>query len=299
MAGRLIMEEQPKLRSPYLLIGQKGWLNAGEVSTGCIDYLLRKLDARKFAHIESQGFYIYQMPSSTAELTLRPHTRIKEGFVKRLDSPQNDFFFWKSDTDNDLILFQGVEPNLDWPLYAQAILDTARHHQALRIYFLGGVFDQVPHTRKTAIQATVSNSRLKDELKAFARFTDYEGPCSFTTMLLTLAREQSIEFASLHARTPLYIHDLNSMACYDLLSNFFAMTGFRIDLNDLKQAGEEQMKLIDSAFGKNPKALAQLRNLEKIFDAASGEKAIRNPDESEDALLEEMLQLKREGGKIH
>ena len=299
MAGRLIMEEQPKLRSPYLLIGQKGWLNAGEVSTGCIDYLLRKLDARKFAHIESQGFYIYQMPSSTAELTLRPHARIKEGLVKRLDSPQNDFFFWKSDTDNDLILFQGVEPNLDWPLYAQAILDTARHHQALRIYFLGGVFDQVPHTRKTAIQATVSHSRLKDELKTFARFTDYEGPCSFTTMLLTLACEQAIEFASLHARTPLYIHDLNSRACHDLLSNLFALTGFRIDLNDLKQAGEEQMKLIDSAFGKNPKALAQLRNLEKIFDAASGEKAIRNPDESEDALLEEMLQLKREGGKIH
>ena len=117
MAGRLIMEEQPKIRSPYLLIGQKGWLNAGEVSTGCIDYLLRKLDARKFAHIESQGFYIYQMPSSTAELTLRPHTRIKEGLVKRLDSPQNDFFFWKSDTDKDLILFQGVEPYLDFPLY--------------------------------------------------------------------------------------------------------------------------------------------------------------------------------------
>lgn len=300
MAGRLIMQEQSQLSSPYMLIGQRGWLNAGEVSTGCIGYLLRKLDARKFAHIESQGFYIYQIPGSTVERSLRPHTRIKEGLVKRLDMPQNNFFFWKSGADNDLILFQGVEPNLEWPAYAQAILDTARYHQALRIFFLGGIFDQVPHTRKTDIQATVSHSRLKDELRAFARFTDYEGPCSFTTMLLTLAREQSIEFACLHARTPLYIHDLNSKACYDLLRSVLALTGFRIDLNDLKQAGEAQTKLIDSAFSENPKALAQLRNLEKIFDAASGEKVLQSPpDESEDALLEEMLKLKREGGKIH
>jgi proteasome assembly chaperone (PAC2) family protein len=299
MTGRLIMQDQPQLISPYILIGHRGWLNAGEVSTGCIDYLRRKLDARKFAHIESQGFYIYQIPSSTAAQTLRPHARIKEGLVKKLDMPQNDIFFWKSGSDHDLILFLGVEPNLDWPEYAQAILDVARQYQALRIYFLGGIFDQVPHTRKTRIHATVSHPRLKDELKAFASFTDYEGPCSFTTLLLTLAREQGIEFASLSARTPLYIQDLNSKACHDLLKNVLTLAGFRIDLSDLRQAGEAQMKLVDGAFSENSKALAQLKNMENIFDAATGEKPFQGPGESDDALLEEMLKLKREGGKIH
>jgi proteasome assembly chaperone (PAC2) family protein len=157
----------------------------------------------------------------------------------------------------------------------------------------------VPHTRKTRIHATVSHPRLKDELKAFASFTDYEGPCSFTTLLLALAREQGIEFASLSARTPLYIQDLNSKACHDLLKNVLTLAGFRIDLSDLRQASEAQMKLVDGAFSENSKALAQLKNMEKIFDAATGEKPFQGPGESDDALLEEMLKLKREGGKIH
>jgi proteasome assembly chaperone (PAC2) family protein len=299
MAGHLIMQEKPELIAPYIMVGQRGWLNAGEVSTGSIDYLCRKLGARKFAHIESQGFYIYQIPSSTPEQTLRPRARIKEGLVKKLDMPQNDFFFWKSGADHDLILFLGVEPNLDWPEYGQAILDVARHFQAPRIYFLGGIFDQVPHTRKTRIHATVSHPRLKDELKSFARFIDYEGPCSFTTILLTLAREQGMEMAGISARTPLYIHDLNAKACYDLLKNVLTLAGFRIDISDLRQAGEALVEMMDRAFSENPTALAQLKKLEELFDAALGEESLQVPGEDYDKLLEEMLKLKREGGKLH
>ena len=115
MADRLIIQDKPELIAPYIMVGLKGWLNAGEVSTGSIDYLRRKLGARPFASIEPTGFYIYQIPSSTAEQTMRPLVKIKEGLVKKLDLPRNEFFFWKSGAAHDLILFLGVEPNLDWP----------------------------------------------------------------------------------------------------------------------------------------------------------------------------------------
>ena len=210
MAGRLIMQEPPQLIAPYIMVGMKGWLNAGEISTGSIDYLRRKLGARKFAYIEAQGFYIYQIPSSSPELTMRPHAQIKDGLVMKLDVPQNEFFFWKSGSDHDLILFLGVEPNLCWPEYCQIILDVARQFHAPRIYILGGVFDQVPHTRETRILASVSHPSLKDELKTFAQFTNYEGPCSFNTMLLSMGYHQEIEVAGISARTPLYIQELNT-----------------------------------------------------------------------------------------
>jgi len=157
------MLEQPQLIAPYIMIGLNGWLNASEISAGSIDYLRRKLGARKFAHIESKGFYIYQIPSVSPELTMRPHAQIEDGQVVKLDLPQNDFFFWQSGADHDLILFLGVEPNLDWQEYCQIILDMARQFHAPRIYFLGAVFDQVPHTRTTRIRASVSHPRLKDE----------------------------------------------------------------------------------------------------------------------------------------
>ncbi len=299
MAGRLIMQEPPELVAPYIMIGMNGWLNAGEVSTGSIDYLRRKLDARKFAYIETQGYYIYQVPSVSPELTMRPHAQIRDGLVKKLDIPQNDFFFWKSGSDHDLILFLGVEPNLCWPEYCQIILDVARQFNAPRIYFLGGVLDQVPHTRETRILASVSHPRLKEELMTFAQFTNYEGPCSFTTMMLTLASKQEIEVASISARTPLYIQDLNTNVCYDLLKNILALSGFQIDLSDLRQSSENLLEQMDSAFRENSTASAQLEKLEELYDATVGEAFLQGTDEDIDKLIEEVRKLKKEGRKLH
>jgi proteasome assembly chaperone (PAC2) family protein len=299
MAGRLVIQDRPELIAPYIMVGLKGWLNAGEVSTGSIDYLRLKLGARPFASIEPSGFYIYQIPSSPAEQTMRPLVRIKEGLVRKLDMPRNEFFFWKSGAVRDLILFQGVEPNLDWPAYAQAIIDVARQFQAPRIYSLGGIFDQVPHTRQTRIMATVSHPRLKDELKTFARFTDYEGPSSFNTMLLSAAREQGIEMAGISARTPLYIQDLNAKACYDLMKNVITLAGLSIDLSDLREAGETLAEVMDRAFSQNATALQQLKKLEEQFDAATGEEPLHGQDEDYDKLLAEMRKLRREGRKPH
>ncbi len=299
MANRLIIQDKPELIAPYIMIGLKGWLNAGEVSTGSIDYLRRKLGARSFASIEPTGFYIYQIPSSPVEQTTRPLVRIKEGLVKKLDLPRNEFFFWKSGAAHDLILFLGVEPNLDWPAYAQAIVDVARQFQASRIYSLGGIFDQVPHTRQTRIMATVSHPRLKDELKTFARFTDYEGPSSFNTMLLTIAREQGIEMAGISARTPLYIQDLNTKACYDLMKNVITLAGLDIDLSDLRVTGEALVEMMDKAFSQNATALEQLKKLEEQFDATIGEEPIQAQGEDYDKLLAEMRKLQKEGRKPH
>ena len=299
MAGRLIMQEPPQLIAPYILVGMNGWLNAGEISTGSIDYLRRKLGARKFAHIETQGFYIYQTPSLSPELSMRPHAQIKDGLVIELDIPQNDFFFWKSGSDHDLILFLGVEPNLSWPEYCQNILDVARQFHAPRIYFLGAVFDQVPHTRETRIRATVSHPGMKDELKTFARFTNYEGPGAFSTMLLTMGSKQEIEAASISARTPLYIKDFNSKVCYDLLKNILSISGFQIDLSDLRQSSENMLARMDMAFSENPEALSQLKQLEELFDATLGETPPLGSGEDYNELMEEVRKLKRDGHKLH
>ncbi|MHB8770994.1 MAG: PAC2 family protein [Syntrophales bacterium] len=299
MEGRLVLHEKPELSAPYILAGLKGWLNAGDVSTGCIDYLRLKLGARAFASLAPTGFYIYQIPSSSAEQTLRPPVRIKEGIVRKIEMPRNDFFFWKSGTAHDLILFLGAEPNLDWPAYAQAILDVARQFGSPRIYLLGGIFDQVPHTRKTRIMATVSHPRLKDDLAAFARFTDYEGPASFNTLLISAAREQELEMAGISARVPLYIQDLNAKACHDLLKNVMALTGLDVDLNDLRDAGNALVEMMDTAFNKNVTALEQLRKLEEQYDAAASGTEPLPAGEDYDKLLAEMRKLKREGRKPH
>jgi proteasome assembly chaperone (PAC2) family protein len=297
MADRLIIQEQPELQEPCVVAGLKGWLNAGEASTASVSYLRRKLSARKLAEIDPRGFYVYQIPGPTLAQTLRPYARIEEGVIKQLELPRNEFFYGKSGADHDLILFLGVEPNLEWPEYAQAILDLARRFQARRLYFLGGVFDQVPHTRETRIFASLSHPRLKDELKAFAHFTEYEGPCSFTTMLLAQAREQGMEAVGLSARAPVYIQGQNPKACYALLKHLLTLTGIDLDLSDLKKASEALVETVDKAFSQNPEAMAQLKKLEEAFDAALRDEPLQGPSEDFVKQVEEMLKRQREDGE--
>lgn len=299
MDDRLVMIERPKLTAPYIVVGLNGWLNAGEVSTGSIDYLRRRVGARKFATLETKGFYIYQIPSSDPDLTMRPRAHISEGLVKQLDRPQNELFFWESESEHDLILLNGFEPNLNWPEYCQAILDLARQFQTPRIYCLGGFFDHVPHTRETRIHVTVSHPYMKSEFKTFAYFGDYTGPCSFTTMLIVLGREQGIEVAGLSARAPIYIHDLNSKACYDLLKNHLPIMGLPIDLSDLRQAGEELVETMDKAFSENATALEQLQKMEEQYDGVFGKEPFLSTEEGYDKLMEEVSRMKREGRKPH
>ena len=115
MNDSLIIQETPDLNHPYILIGYRGWLNAGEMATGCIDYLCRKLDARKFASIDSRHFYIWQVPGFDSAQVMRPSAVVEGGLIKSLEEPANDFFYWKSGGANDLILFTGFEPNVAWP----------------------------------------------------------------------------------------------------------------------------------------------------------------------------------------
>ncbi len=298
MNENLIFQDKPELVNPYLLIGLSGWLNAGEVATGCIDFLRRKLNAQKFVHIDAKRFHVWQVPGFDITQTMRPHAIIEEGVVKSLAEPASEFFYWKSGAENDLILFTGFEPNLRWPEYASSILSVAKNYHVPRIYSLGGVYDQVPHTRETQVFAVLSRPELKSEFKTFP-FLNYAGPCSFSTMLLNQAGLEGIEAAGITARVPPYIQAFNAKACYDLLKKVFALMPLNIDLSDLKKTGDNLAAMIDKAFSQNETALKQLRKLEEMYDAALLQEYGQTPGMNIDELMQEMLSMKMDGKKLH
>ena len=97
---KLKIYDTPKLTDGRLIVGLSGWMDGGDVSTGTINWMARKLGAEKIAEIAPQGFYLYNFPGSM-ELTalFRPYTRIKEGLIETLQMPTNHFYcseenFW-------------------------------------------------------------------------------------------------------------------------------------------------------------------------------------------------------------
>jgi len=287
----------PELVNPYMLIGYRGWLNAGEISAGSIDYLRRLLGARRFAYIEPQSFYIWQVPGYDPSHIMRPYTVVEAGIVKSVGEPTNDFYFWKSAAGNDLILFTGHEPNLAWPLFAAAILSVAKRYHVRRLFTLGAIFDRVPHTRETGFYAVLSLAEMKREFHQFPLLS-YSGPSSFSTLLMDYAARENIEAASIVARIPPYIQTFNEKIAYEVLTRILAHTSLDIDLGDLKKTGDMVTELMNRDFRQSKESMAHLRKLEELYDTASLQgHGLHEAAISE--LMQEMVVAKKGGRKPH
>ncbi len=298
MNDSLIFQDSPDLVNPHILIGYRGWLNAGEMVTGCIDFLRLKLHARKFASIDSRPFYIWQFPGFDSAQAMRPNAVVEGGLIKSLDEPANEFFLWKSGAGHDLILFTGFEPNIAWSEYTAAILSVAKRYKACRIYILGGVIDQVPHTWEINVYAVLSRPEMKSEFQSFP-LLNCKGPNSFSTLFVNHAGREGIEAASIVARVPPYIHTFNVKIGHEFLKKVFALTSLNIDLSDLRKSGDAVNKMMENDSRQNMDDLAQLRQLEQMYNASLLQGYGNHPEVNIDELIQEPQSMKKDGQKPH
>jgi len=264
-SDKLRIFERPDLRNPRLILGLSGWMDGGEVSTGTIKCFVEKLAAEKFAEINPEGFYIYNFPGSMEMTALfRPHTRIKAGLIRSFEMPKNEFFY---NEQNDLLLFLGKEPNLRWEEFADCIFLLCKEFHVSMIYFIGSVAGLVPHTREPRLFSSVSDAKLKESLERYGiRFTDYEGPASFITYLMTNCAKQDLSLATLVATVPAYVQG-NNPKCIEAVTRHLAgILGVQIDLDDLRAIGDEFERRLSDAVQEQPELAGNVRKLEEDYD---------------------------------
>ena len=179
----LTIYQHPQLDNPPMVLGLTGWMDAGRVSTGTIDYLNEKLEATRFAEIDSLEFGILNFPVSTIPITVfsdrertvvtsldpmqfsalfRPHTEIEDGIIKEFSYQENQFFYSQAP---DLILFSGEEPHIRWRTYSECMFGLAEQLGVKEFYFVGSVSSPIPHTREPRIRASVPNDELRERLR--------------------------------------------------------------------------------------------------------------------------------------
>jgi len=256
MKPPLLPHQRIELRSPYLLIGLGGWPDAGNVSTYSASYLRDKLRCEKFGEIEPSGFYYYAFR--------RPVVSIEGGVTRSYELPSNELFYWKSDEGpHDLVILLGVEPDLNWPMYVEAILRISNDLNVRRIYAIGGVADRIPHTIETPVTAVVSNPGLADEVtKQGIDLTEYSGPSSVHSLIVQDCSRAGIEVISIWGHTPVYVREKNSKAAYHVLSKLARMINISLDLEDLMKEGEQLTARMDREVEEDPELKALVETLE-------------------------------------
>ncbi len=261
----LAIDELPTLTDAGMLLGLTGWMDGGEVSTGTVEYLTDLLDARCFASINPSPFYIYNFPGSMEVSSLfRPHAAIEDGVVADYLEPVNRFYVAEG---QNLVLFEGKEPNLRWPDFAECIFAVAEKCRVRRMAFVGSVAGIVPHTREPRLRGSVSGERYRALLAQYGLLpTDYEGPASLVTYLSVLADMRDIPIVSIVAEIPAYVQDRNTRCIEAVTRKAAEVLGLSLSLDELHAESVEFERRLSEIVDAKPDLAALVRKMEEEYD---------------------------------
>jgi len=259
--GQLSFGKLPDLRQPDMVIALAGWSDAAKVATGTVLYLARTLDAVGFAQIAGDQFYDFS--------AARPEITINNGLIKLIQLPGNSLFYWQNDkADHDLVLFHGIEPHLHWQKFVDAVLEIALSLKIRRVYALGGLHDNIPHTMEPRMSGVVNKDELLSILKDHnIEPINYHGPSSMHSFLMTACAQQGIEAISLWGHAPFYVRvETNHMVCLGLVKKLIELMEIEVDLTELIKAGEYLNEMLNRLLGDSEELQQYIKTLEEQYE---------------------------------
>ncbi|MGA9048827.1 MAG: PAC2 family protein [Dehalococcoidia bacterium] len=257
----IVYYAQPNLRKPNLVAAFLGWPDAAQVSTSAISYLIDKLPALKLAEIKSDEYYDFTK--------IRPTVNIESGIIGPLNVPRNGLYYWEnSEGSNDLIFLTGIEPQSHWRSYAEMVADLAGFYKVHHAFFIGGLYDRIPHTRETRISGLVNDRSMMEVLKKFnIEPIDYNGPSSIHGLLMNMFANRRIPAASLWGHVPFYIRsESNPMVCLEIVKKLASILGVSVDLHELKRSSQKLYQILTKMLAENEQMNDFLKSLETQYD---------------------------------
>jgi proteasome assembly chaperone (PAC2) family protein len=256
MSDAVELWEQPEAEEIYMFVGWRQWADAGSISSGLPQYLVKQTGARQIGALKNDGFYLFQFPG-THDL-VRPVVKFHDGFPQSLQTPTNEFYY-SGDSRRGLVFFMGDEPHMDVERYVEALLSAAKSLGVKRIIGLGGVYGELPYNKERLISSIYSLQRIKEELDGLAvNMSDYQGGASIGSYVCKRAGEQEIEYVSFYAFVPTY--DFSNVAqignTIRIENDFMAWLGVMrrinymlkidLDLSDLEEKSDRLIQLVDA-----------------------------------------------------
>jgi uncharacterized protein (TIGR00162 family) len=238
-----------ELKNPILIEGLPGLGLVGKIATR---YLIKKLDAKKFAYLYSPHFPYFVLVN-------------KKGSVRLL---RGAFYFLRNQTQgNDLILFTGdsqaqtIEGQYE---ISDCILDFATLHNVKMIVTVGGYRMEVKDKPKV-IAAATNQELLNKALQARAVLSSMGNPIVGTAgLILGLSRFKKTDALCLLGQTRGYLPD--PKAAKSVLEVLKTMLSLNIDLAGLDEEIEKADKMITRLQKIEEKRALQAEEIRKEED---------------------------------
>ncbi len=226
--------KKPVLKKPILIEGLPG---VGNVARIVVDYLINKLQAKKFMEV-----YSYYFPNS-----------VFLGEDHKIEMPKLEFYYYKSKKNHFIFVIGDVQPGDEYASYAfsQEILNIAKSFKVKEIVTLGGITSRVDIPKPIVFGAYTDKSYIKKLKKLGVRF-DRKGSIiviGAAGLLLGLGELKGMKGFALLAETTIEANKLGTHAAKEILKvlvNYFGLKiktkEIDIELKEIKKIKPRIMK---------------------------------------------------------
>ena len=249
--GHVSFDRRPELDDPVLICAFSGWNDGGEAATTAAGYLRDRWEAQVFARLDPEDFFDFQVT--------RPTVRLVDGVTRKLEWPANDFF---DAPGQEALLFLGIEPNVKWRTFTQAILDTAKDLGVRSIVLLGAFLADVPHTLDTPVTGSAPDPEQAEALGLSG--SRYEGPSGIVGVLHDAATRAGLQVVSLWAAVPHYLPSgPNPKAALALVEKLSDYLGVPVQTDTLKRAASAWEQQVSEMIEENEDLTSYVHRLEE------------------------------------
>jgi proteasome assembly chaperone (PAC2) family protein len=249
---------RPDLRRPILVAAFEGWNDAGDAASTALNFVAEELGAEIIGHVDPEEFYDFQ--------ATRPLVRLDDDGERRIEWPSVEILAAVlPESDRDMILLRGTEPNLRWRAFAREIIEIAHELGAEMFVTLGALLADVPHTRPVHVVGTSADADLAAQLDLPS--SRYEGPTGMIGVLADAAKRAALPSVSIWAALPHYVQaQPNPRAALALVTKLAELLPLDLETESLEEASDTFDATVAEIVDEDPELVGYVRRLEEEAD---------------------------------
>jgi hypothetical protein len=256
------MAELPRdlrgLSDPVVVAAFGGWNDAGNAATGAVEHLASTFGAELAFALDPDDYYDYQVN--------RPHVHGGDG-TRELIWPTTEIKISELPDGRDLVLVHGIEPNLRWRQFCASIMSALTSARTERIYILGALLADTPHTRPVPVSVSTRDPELMEIYGL--QPSSYEGPTGIVGVLADSLHRGGLQVLSLWAAVPHYVsHPPCPKATLALLSQLENLADATLELTQLSRQAWAWERGVDQLAAEDAEVAEYVQGLEQQQDAA-------------------------------
>jgi proteasome assembly chaperone (PAC2) family protein len=240
-----------------MVAGFDGWGNALSISSGMATYLIRKLNAEKFAKINPDTFFRYD--------EARPIVKIENGMLKSLVPPGGSFYAAQiTGAKHDIVILKTDEPTLRWTQFVDELFAFCKQLDIRTIITLGSMYDNVLHTDRviSGLASTDSLISLLEEKNVDS--INYHGPSAIHSIIQAQGPKAGLQCLSLWCHCPYYLQGTTHYGILSHLGELLSFLGdFELDTADLEDRWQGLNEQIEELIKSNAEIQSVINELQK------------------------------------